>query len=80
LELNDFGTAAAKFQLPMNGLTGVYRFRVFMGNKSLNVYSGTIFVEEYKRPKFETSFEYVKGVCKINDSVSVKGTAKALAG
>ncbi|MDO6736454.1 alpha-2-macroglobulin [Wenyingzhuangia sp. 2_MG-2023] len=80
LELNDFGTAAAKFQLPLNGLTGVFRFRVFMGNKSLNVYSGTIFVEEYKRPKFETSFESVKGVFKINDSVSVKGTATALAG
>nr|WP_315202176.1 carboxypeptidase-like regulatory domain-containing protein [uncultured Flavobacterium sp.] len=37
-------------------------------------------VEEYKRPKFEVTFEPKKETFQINQSVSVKGTAKAFAG
>jgi TonB-dependent SusC/RagA subfamily outer membrane receptor len=37
-------------------------------------------VEEYKRPKFEVTFEPKKESFQVNQSVSVKGTAKAFAG
>ena len=37
-------------------------------------------VEEYKRPKFYTEFEKVKGSYRVNDTVSITGFAKAYAG
>ncbi len=37
-------------------------------------------MEEYKRPKFEVTFEPITGTFKVDDSVTVKGTAKAYAG
>jgi TonB-dependent SusC/RagA subfamily outer membrane receptor len=43
--------------------------------------SSTYFkVEEYKRPKFEVTFEPKKESFHVNQSVNVKGTAKAFAG
>ncbi|WP_264566640.1 carboxypeptidase-like regulatory domain-containing protein [Flavobacterium sp. N3904] len=43
--------------------------------------SSTYFkVEEYKRPKFEVAFEPKKESFQVNQSVTVKGTAKAFAG
>ncbi|MDN3671845.1 alpha-2-macroglobulin family protein [Flavobacterium branchiarum] len=37
-------------------------------------------VEEYKRPKFEVTFESKKGSFKLNQSIQVNGIAKAFAG
>jgi len=37
-------------------------------------------VEEYKRPKFEVTFEPKKETFKVNQSIKVKGNAKAFAG
>ena len=37
-------------------------------------------VEEYKRPKFYTEFETLKGSYRVNDTVSITGFAKAYAG
>ncbi len=37
-------------------------------------------VEEYKRPKFEVTFEPKKESFQVNQTVSIKGTAKAFAG
>lgn len=37
-------------------------------------------VEEYKRPKFEVTFEPLKGTYKVDDEISVKGAAKAYSG
>lgn len=37
-------------------------------------------VEEYKRPKFEVSFEPKKGSFQLNQSIKIKGNAKAFAG
>ena len=42
-----------------------------------NVY---VLVEDYKRPKFETEFNPVKGSYRLNDEVTVTGLAKAYAG
>jgi len=70
---NDFGTFSGSFILPASNITG---------NVSLNTkYGNTYFkVEEYKRPKFEVTFEPITGTFKVDDSVTVKGTAKAYAG
>ncbi len=80
LDLNEFGTAASVFTLPVSGLNGRYSFKVFLDKKVLPYVASTISVEEYKRPKFEVSFKPVQGVFKLNDSVSVSGFAKALSG
>lgn len=80
LYLNEFGTAASTFQLPLSGLTGRYNFKVFINGINKAAYTNSISVEEYKRPKFKTSFEPVKGIFKVNDTVKVKGIATALAG
>lgn len=73
LKTNDFGTFSGSFMLPASNITG---------NVTLaSTYGSTYFkVEEYKRPKFEVTFEPITGTFKVDDSVTVKGTAKAYAG
>ncbi len=76
---NDYGSFSGEFILPSNGLTGQFNMRATSAGTSLSGYAG-ISVEEYKRPKFETSFEPVTATYKVNDSVTVNGTATAYAG
>ncbi|SFC82765.1 alpha-2-macroglobulin family protein [Algibacter pectinivorans] len=77
---NEFGSVAGEFILPSSGLTGVYRIEF---NTESNKYlrsNASFSVEEYKRPKFETKFTPVTETFKINDAITVKGTALAYAG
>lgn len=37
-------------------------------------------IEEYKRPKFEVSYDTLKGSYQLNDIIKIKGIAKAYAG
>ncbi|MEZ4793557.1 MAG: MG2 domain-containing protein, partial [Gelidibacter sp.] len=76
LKTNDFGSVAGEFILPSDGLTGQFSIEFFAGVTAATYFS----VEEYKRPKFETKFEPVTQTFKVNDSVTVKGTALAYAG
>jgi uncharacterized protein YfaS (alpha-2-macroglobulin family) len=73
LTTNEYGTVSGSFIAPQNGLNGQMRITDGHGNAYVSV-------EDYKRPKFETDFTPVKGSYKINDEVSVTGTAKAYAG
>ncbi len=73
LTTNEFGTISGSFIVPQNGLNG----QMHIADNHGNVY---ISVEDYKRPKFETDFTPVKGSYKLNDEVTVTGTAKAYAG
>lgn len=78
---NAFGSVASTFVLPNGGLTGAYQITLH-GQKTstrLTVYHN-FNVEEYKRPKFETTFNPVTELFKVNDSVTVKGNALAFAG
>ncbi len=76
---NEFGSFTGEFILPNNGLTGNYSLMV--SSKAINVNANVDFsVEEYKRPKFETSFEPITETFKVNDSISVYGKATAYAG
>ncbi|MCK8480058.1 alpha-2-macroglobulin family protein [Psychroserpens algicola] len=78
LKTNDFGSVAGEFILPNNGLTGHFSIRL-KGSNNINAYH-SISVEEYKRPKFEATFNPVSDTYKVNDTVTVKGHALAYAG
>ena len=73
LRTDRFGTCAADFTLPSNGLTG--QFTVQAANSSRNIR-----VEEYKRPTFEVTFDKVTANYKDGDTVTVSGTARSYAG
>ncbi|OBX27141.1 alpha-2-macroglobulin family protein [Gelidibacter algens] len=76
LKTNAYGSVSGEFILPRNGLTGSFSLVMHAGSFGYT----TISVEEYKRPKFETTFNPVTETFKVNDSVTVKGKALAYAG
>ncbi len=80
LKTNDFGSISGEFILPSNGLNGEFRIEIYSVNNNRFRSNTYISVEEYKRPKFETTFNPVTETFKINDSVTVKGNALAYAG
>ncbi|UPS91951.1 alpha-2-macroglobulin [Bizionia sp. M204] len=77
---NEFGSVTGDFILPNSGLTG--GFRIQLSGKSHHLGNANTYfsVEEYKRPKFETTFKPILETFKINDSITVKGAALAFAG
>ncbi|MFT5214951.1 MAG: hypothetical protein ACI83H_000057 [Glaciecola sp.] len=80
LTTNDFGSVSGEFILPNNGLNGQFRIELYSVGKNNFKTNSYVSVEEYKRPKFETTFNPVTETFKINDSVTVKGNALAYAG
>jgi len=70
---NEYGSFQGSFTTPSSGLTGNMRISNENGSTEFSV-------EEYKRPKFEVTFEPVKGSYKLGETVSVKGKAVAYAG
>ncbi len=80
LTTNDFGSVSGEFILPSNGLNGQFRIELNSVEKNRFRNNTYISVEEYKRPKFETTFNPVTNTYKVNDSVTVKGNALAYAG
>ena len=70
---NEFGSFAGTFTLPQNILTGSIRLANGTGDRYFRV-------EEYKRPKFEVSFDTLKKEYALNETVTVKGNANAYAG
>ncbi|MCP2029276.1 TonB-dependent SusC/RagA subfamily outer membrane receptor [Flavobacterium sp. HSC-32F16] len=94
LTTNEFGSFSGEFILPKNGLTGNFHIGIerpdeyekkenaFKFWNNVNFNNSTIYfsVEEYKRPKFEVTFDAKKESFKLNESVKIKGTATAFAG
>ncbi len=76
---NDYGSFSGEFILPDTGLTGDFSLQVSSKKVALNGYTH-FSVEEYKRPKFETSFTPITETFRVNDNVTVKGSATAYAG
>ncbi len=70
---NEFGSFSGEFILPSTGLTGQFTIETYNGSHYFSV-------EEYKRPKFEAEFKPVTETYKLNDSITVNGTATAYAG
>ena len=73
LKTNEYGTFNGTFTTPSG---------VLNGQMSLNNGSGSIYfsVEEYKRPKFDVTFNPVKGSYRLNENIKVEGLAKAYSG
>ena len=79
LKTNEYGSFTGEFILPNNGLTG--GFTLVVSSNSVNLNGSSYFsVEEYKRPKFEATFEPITETYKVNDTIAVKGKAIAYAG
>ncbi|MFV0565660.1 MAG: MG2 domain-containing protein [Flavobacteriaceae bacterium] len=79
LVTNEFGSVAGEFILPSSGLNGNYR--IDLSSSKYTLYGNCfVSVEEYKRPKFETKITPITETFKVNDSVTVNGTALAYAG
>ena len=76
VQLNEFGSFNGKFRLPENKLNGEFEIEVDGYDNSSTSFS----VEEYKRPKFYTEFDTLKGSYRLNDTVTITGLAKAYAG
>lgn len=70
---NEFGSITGKFTAPTGGLTGYMTLQSEFGSMGFRV-------EEYKRPKFEATFEPVKGNWKLNETLKVTGKAAGYAG
>ncbi|HOJ64492.1 MAG TPA: alpha-2-macroglobulin family protein [Spirochaetota bacterium] len=75
LKTNEFGTFNGKFIAPTDRLNGIMTIYNSDGSGQIGVS-----VEEYKRPKFEVSFEPVKESFKVGEKVKITGIAKAYAG
>ncbi len=76
LKTNDFGSVHGEFVLPNDGLTGNFSIDMFSHSYGYTYIS----VEEYKRPKFKPEFQPITETYKVNDSITVNGTAIAFAG
>ncbi len=70
---NEFGTFNGTFTAPVGRLNGRMHIENGYGSQYFRV-------EEYKRPKFEVKANPAKGTYRLDDSVTVTGNAKALAG
>ena len=73
LTTNEYGSVSGEFITPQGGLMG--QMQISDGRTSVYVS-----VEEYKRPKFETTINPLQGTYKLNDEITVTGLAKAFAG
>lgn len=73
LTTNEYGTFSGSFTAPTGVLNGNMTLQNEFGSHSVSV-------EEYKRPKFEVNFQPVSGSFKLEQTVNVKGNAKAYAG
>ncbi|GGW23962.1 alpha-2-macroglobulin [Arenibacter certesii] len=76
---NDYGSFSGEFIIPSNGLTGEFYLEVSSTEFNIKGHQ-TISVEEYKRPKFETTFEPITDTYRLNDSIKVTGKAMGYAG
>ncbi|MFT3680390.1 MAG: alpha-2-macroglobulin family protein [Ferruginibacter sp.] len=72
---NEYGSYHGSFKLPEGLLNG--QFGLIDTATDGSQY---ISVEEYKRPKFQVEVQKPKGTYRVNDSITVTGTAKAYAG
>ncbi|MBZ4042036.1 alpha-2-macroglobulin family protein [Flavobacterium hibisci] len=91
---NEYGSFSGEFILPKTVLTGSYTINAqkpddspetdlaYWNQTSINYSDANLnfLVEEYKRPKFEVTFDAKKESYQLNQSAKIKGNAKAFAG
>ncbi len=74
LTTNEYGSFNGSFKIPISCLKGE------MSIQSESYGSVSFNVEEYKRPKFEITFNDILDSYKINDSIKISGKAKSYSG
>lgn len=83
LTTNEFGSVNGSFTLPKNKLNGNFNIEVDNDddNSDYNISGYTDFnVEEYKRPKFEVTFDPIKDEYKYGQTIELKGKAVMFSG
>lgn len=83
LTTNAFGSVNGSFTLPKNKLNGNFNIEVDNDddNSDYDISAYTDFnVEEYKRPKFEVTFEPIKDEYKYGQTIELKGNAMMFSG
>jgi uncharacterized protein YfaS (alpha-2-macroglobulin family) len=73
---NEFGTFNGSFALPKNRLLGEMRLVAEEGIEG----SKGVYIEEYKRPKFEINFKKPNKEYRLGDHITIKGEVKSYAG
>jgi uncharacterized protein YfaS (alpha-2-macroglobulin family) len=73
---NEYGTFNGTFNAPTSGITGQMYLQIDDSNNSTTYFS----VEEYKRPKFEVSFNPVEGSFRLGETIKATGKAIAYSG
>ncbi|MDP9961810.1 alpha-2-macroglobulin family protein [Chryseobacterium lathyri] len=73
---NEFGSYHGSFILPKGQLNGVFYLKTDEGSQGYK----DIRVEEYKRPKFEVTFDPVKEEYKYGQTIELKGKAMMFSG
>ncbi len=73
LKTNDYGTFNGTFTTPVGVLNG----QMYLANTSGSIYFS---VEDYKRPKFDVTFNPVEGNYRLDENIKVTGIAKAYSG
>lgn len=72
---NAYGSAQGQFTLPTGGLLGTMSLSASLAGSSVS-----FSVEEYKRPRFEVTFDELEGTPALGTEVSVVGQALAYSG
>jgi len=83
LTTNEFGSANGSFVLPKGKLNGQFSIQVDNDDDTSDYsidQSVNFAVEEYKRPKFELTFEPLKQEYKYGQTVEIKGKAMMFSG
>lgn len=76
---NEFGSYHGSFILPNGKLNGEYSLSV-NGIEGFGNANKPFLVEEYKRPKFEVTFEPIKEEYKYGETIELKGKAMMFSG
>lgn len=76
---NEFGSYFGSFTLPKGKLNGSFELEVNSSGFE-DSFSKQFQVEEYKRPKFDVTFEPVKGDYKYGQTLEIKGKAMTFSG
>ena len=91
LKTNEFGSFSGEFKIPSSGLTGKYYISAEEDYEEDSKFYDDIIddfewnelyisVEEYKRPRYEVSFDPVTGSHRLMDTLTVNGKAIAFTG
>ena len=82
LTTNDFGSVNGSFTLPQGKLNGQFSIIVDSDDVKNLDFSGEKYfrVEEYKRPKFEVTFEPLKDEYKYGQTIELQGKAMMFSG